>query len=275
MVINDILNFYEEVKDDLKSQNTSSVRIKIIISLSKGPKRSKDLKKLTGMQTSTILHGINELEKQDLVLKEGDNFLLSEIGRIMALKLIDMIKTSVSLKKFRKLWINHEIDHIPQELLREIGNLSNSQLIESNNTDVFKTHGTHINIISESKEIKGVSPIFYPNYVKTFKVVTNKDVNVELILTKRILQKTIESLISTDLNDFKTLVTENKLKIWELEEEVKVAFTVTDKFMMLGLFSVKEMYDSTKLLVSDDEDSIAWGNKLFEHYHKQATRFKF
>lgn len=274
LLIEDILNFYDEVEDDLKSQNTSSVRVKIMIGLSEGPKKTSELSKLTGINSSQILHGTNELEKQDMILKEGNIFFLSEIGRIMTLKLIDMVKVSVALKKFRKLWLNHEIDDIPQDLLREIGNLSNSQLVESNNIDVFKTHGIHIDILLESKEIKGVSPIFYPSYIETFKTIANKGVNAELILTDSVLKKTIESLSSNDLNDLKILLHKNKLKIWELKKKVKVAFTVTDKFMMLGLFSIEDMYDSSKLLISDYEDAITWGNKLFEHFQKQANEFK-
>ena len=272
MHITDILNFYEEVKDDLKSQSTSSVRTKIMISLSEGPKKTKDLNKLTGMRSSTILHGINELEKQELVLREGDSFFLSEIGEIMALKLIDMIRTSVSLKKIQKLLFNHRIEDIPQELLMNIGDLSNSKLIEADNIDIFKVHGTHIQILLDSKEIKGVSPIFYPQYIETFNIITNKNINVELILTEAILKKTIESLDSEGLAEFKKLLSENKLKIWEIKEDIKVAFTVTDKSMTLGLFSINGMYDSTAILVSDHDDAITWGNKLFDHYLKKAQR---
>ena len=272
MHITDILNFYEEVKDDLKSQSTSSVRTKIMISLSEGPKKTKDLNKLTGMRSSTILHGINELEKQELVLREGDSFFLSEIGEIMALKLIDMIRTSVSLKKIQKLLFNHRIEDIPQELLMNIGDLSNSKLIEADNIDIFKVHGTHIQILLDSKEIKGVSPIFYPQYIETFNIITNKNINVELILTEAILKKTIESLDSEGLAEFKKLLSENKLKIWEIKEDIKVAFTVTDKFMTMGFFLINGLYDSTKNLVSDHDDAITWGNKLFEYYRNQSNK---
>jgi len=273
MHINDILNFYEDVKDNLKSQSTSSVRTKIMISLNEGPKKSRDLKELTGMQSSTILHGINELEKQDLVLREGDTFFLSEIGKIMTLKSIDMIRTSVSLKKFQKLLINHEIDDIPSELLMNIGDLSNSTLIESDNIDVFKVHGTHMSIILNSKKIRGVSPIFYPDYPETFKNIIEKDINVELILTNGVFKKTLGSLDSQSLEKFKKLVLEKKLKIW-VKDDIKVALTVTDTFMTMGFFSVNGMYDTARNLVSNHSDALAWGNKLFEYYRQQANKFE-
>jgi len=271
MHINNILNFYEEVKDDLKSQSTSSVRIKIMISLSEGPKKTKDLKELTGMQSSTILHGINELEKQDLVSREGDKFFLTEIGKIMVLKLIDMVKTSISLKKFQKLWLNHEIDNIPLDLLMDIGNLSNSQLITSDNIDVFKIHENFVNILLQSKEIKGVSPIFHGDYIDLFKNLAENNVKIELILTKDILNATISSLGEENL---KEILNTDNFTIWQLDDEIKIAFTITDKFLSLGLFLKKGTYDSSRDLISDNHDAIIWGNKLFDYYRQQADKFE-
>ncbi len=274
MAIKDVLNCYEEIKDDLKFQSTSSVRTKILISLSEGPKKTGELKELTGMRSSTILHGISELEKQDMVLRESDTFFLSEIGKIMALKSADMIKTSVSLKKFQRLWLNHEIDFIPQDLLRDIGDLSNSQLVESDNTDVFKTHGTHIEMMLSSKEVKGVSPIFYPDYIDTIAKTIKNGAEVELVLTEEVLKKTIDSHDLNGLEEFKKLTSENRIKVWKLKGNTKVAFTITDKFIVLGLFSIEGMYDSSRLLVSNHEDAIKWCKRLFEHYRQQAEIFK-
>ena len=271
MYITDILNCYEEVKDDIKFQSTSSVRTKIMISLSEGPNKTKELRELTGIPASTLLHGINELEKQELIIKEGDNFSLSEIGKIMALKLIDTIRASVSLKKLQKLLFNHEIKDIPHNLLMDIGHLSNSQLIEADNIDIFKVHGTHLEIVLDSKKVRGISPIFYPNYPETFKKIIESDINVELILTSDVLKKTLQSA-NADEKDLKELIETGNLNLWTLDKDIKVAFTVTDKFMTMGFFSVNGMYDPNRNLVSNDSDALTWGNRLFEYYCQQADK---
>ncbi len=272
MSVADILNYYEDVKEDLKFQGISSVRIKIMVSLSDGSKKTKDLRELTGIPASTILHGINELEKQKLISRKGDDFFLSEVGIISAFKLIDMIRTHIVLKNTNKLWLNHDIKAIPKNLLVRIGDLSNSKLIEVESDHMFKTHEIHTHVVINSKEIKGVSPIFYPDYTENFMKLLKNNVDVKLVLTESVLKKTIESLNHSDLNEFKRLLSENKLKIWEIKEDVKVAFTITDKAMTLGLFSVNGMYDCNKILVSDHEDSITWGNDLFDYYIKKAIK---
>lgn len=274
MNIKDTIKFYEEVKDNLKFHGISSVRVKIMIGLSEGPKKTKHLRNLIGIQSSTILHGINELEKQKLVSRDGDNYYLSEIGKVMALKLVDMIRTLISLKKFQNLWLNHEIDSIPQDLLKDIGYLSNLNLVESDNIDVFKPHGEYMQVLLRSKKIKGVSPILYPDYIDTFKNMIENGIGVELVLTSAILRKTMKSLNPQDLAYLKKVLSEEMLKIWEIKEDVKVALTITDKFTVLGLFFLNGTYDSTRLLIGDQDDAVIWSNKLFEYYRKQADKFK-
>ncbi|MEN6291032.1 MAG: transcriptional regulator FilR1 domain-containing protein [Methanobacterium sp.] len=272
MNINDILNYYEDVKEDLKFQGISSVRIKIMISLSEGPKKTKDLRELTGIPASTLLHGINELEKQKLISRKGDDFFLSEIGFISTLKLVDAIKTRRLFKNTKKLWLNHDIESIPQNLLMKIGDLSSSNLIEDEPDDMFHSHRIYLQIVSNSKEIKGISPIFYPDYTETFARLIKENVDVELILTEEILTKTINSLNSEDLSEFKRLLSKNKLKIWEIKEDIKIAFTVTDNSMILGLFSADGIYDPNLILVSDHNDAITWGSKLFDYHKKKSQK---
>jgi predicted transcriptional regulator len=274
MNITDILKYYEEVKNDLTFQNTSSVQTKIMIYLSEGSKNIEDLTKLAKIKSSIILNGINGLEKENLVLSKRNYYYLSKIGVKVTSELIDMIKTIVVLKNNQKLWLNHEVESIPYDLLMEIGNLSNSKLIEIENNDISKTHRKHTQIVLNAEKIKGVSPIFYLDYIETFNNVLDKNINVELILTEEVLKKTIESHNSKSLEKFKKSILEEKLKIWKIQENVKVAFTVTDKSITLGLFSKKGIYDSTKVLVSDHKDAIMWGNELFEYYLKRAQKIE-
>jgi Predicted transcriptional regulator len=267
MNIDDILNCYELIKEDLKFQGISSVRIKIMISLSEGPKKTRDLRELTGIPSSTLIHGINELEKQKLISRKGDDYFLSEIGFISTLKLSEMIKTRILFKNTPKLWLDHDIDFIPHDLLMKIGDLSTSKLIENEPGDMFEPHKTRLQMVSSSK-IKGIYSV-YPDYTETSKNIIENN-NAELILTEEILKKIIKSLNQEDLSEFKRLILEKKLKIWETKENIKVAFTVTDNSLALCLFSVDGIYDPNLILVSDGEDAVKWGNKLFEYYQKRS-----
>jgi predicted transcriptional regulator len=269
----DIMGVYDSIKDDLKFYGISGVRMKIILSLMDGPKKTRHLRELIGIQSSTILHGINELEKQKIVSRNVDNYYLSEIGQILALKLEDMIKTLVTIRNNQKLWLNHEIEGIPHDLLMRIGDLSNSNIIESNNTDIFRIHNMFIETIKQAEEIKGISPFFHPDFTEEFLNLMNKGVKVELIITDEILKELIKSFHKSSLKDFIKLVSKGNLNLWILNE-VKLALTVTDKHLSLGLYTKNGGYDPLIDLVSEDYDAIEWGNTLFKYYRKKSDKIE-
>lgn len=273
MSIKDDLNTYERVKEFLKFHAISAVRLKIMIILFYGSQRTKDLRVLTKIESSSISHAIKHLEKEGIVLRKGDYFYLSELGEILVPQLVSTIKMQYVLKKYQKLWLDHTIEAIPQNLLMSIGDLSYSQFLESEPTDIHKTHEKHIQVVKDSKELKGVSPIFYPIYTEVFTSIIENGVKVELILTDEVLKRTLNSQ-EQGIEDMKKLSKTGNLTIWKIED-AKVAFTVTDKLMTLGLFLSNGMYDSNRLLVSDHMDSLAWADKLFEHYRQKAEKFEF
>ncbi|HML05281.1 MAG TPA: transcriptional regulator FilR1 domain-containing protein [Methanobacterium sp.] len=272
MSIKDDLNTYENVKEFLKFHAISAVRLKIMIILFHGPQRTKELKGLTGVESSSISHAIKNLEKEGIVSRKGDYFYLSELGEILVPQLASIIKTQYVLKKFQRLWLDHTTEAIPQDLLMNIGDLSYSQFLESEPTDIYKTHEKHIQVVKGSKELKGVSPIFYPIYTEVFNSIIENGVKVELILTDEVLKRTLNSQ-EHGIEDMKKLLSTGNLTIWKIKD-AKVAFTVTDKLMTLGLFLSNGMYDSNRLLVSDHNDSLAWANKLFEYYRQKAEKFE-
>ena len=275
MSFEDNLRFYEEIKDDLKFYGVSSVRMEILLSLRDGPKKTKQLRELTEFQSSTIIHSIYELEKQNVVLKKGDNYYLSEIGQILALKLVQITKTLDVVTKFRNLWLNHEISDIPTDLLMNIGNLSDSKLIEANNADITKAHTIFTDIVLKSQNIRGVSTVFHPDFTNIFEeVLKNEEVEVELILSDAVLKETIKSINPKNLRNFLKLNSNGNLHIWALKEEVRVAFTVTEKYLSLGFYTKDGVYDAYRDLISESTDAIKWANDLFEYYRKKSDKIE-
>ena len=269
-----LLKIYDEVKDDLKFISSSRVRAKIIISLTGGTAGLKDLKEDLALDTTNILHAIKQLEKQDLIFKQKDNYFLTPTGIIMGLKLVDTIKTISTVQKYKKLWLDHEIVDIPENMLLRMGELYASTLVESEVTDIFKPLENYSQILSESKTIRGISPIFNPDFIDAFKILVKSGKEVELILAPQIIKEMMNIMDPASLMELAGLVSREKLKIWTMDQDIKVAFTVTDKFISLGLFSNNGEYDTTKDLVSDHPDAVTWGNSLFEYYRDKSHAFK-
>ncbi|MCW7076266.1 MAG: winged helix-turn-helix domain-containing protein [Candidatus Syntrophoarchaeum sp.] len=256
------------VQSTLQLVACSALRRNLIINLSEGNKSLRDLREKLGISSTTAIHALRDLEKGNIVLQdEGRNYGLTRIGEIVASNLINFTNALDVLKKHESFWLEHDISGIPEHLLGKIGCLSDSIVVKADATDIFKVYSNFVDILQNAREVMGVSAMFVPDYPLIFQELLEKGVSVQLILTKKVLEKIDQKIL-------KSLVENNssKLELYVIEEDLKVAFTVTDYCLSFGLFSPDGTYDWNKDLISYDKEAIEWGKKLFEWYLKQTER---
>ena len=247
----------------------SDIRKNILITLNHKAKSLGDLRDELNISSTTAIHALRELEKNRLTFQDTNkNYALTNIGTIVALKLLDFNDAIEVMKKHESFWIEHDLTGIPEHMMEKIGWLKGSTLIEDTSTDIFKVHTNFIKLLTNAREIKGVSSIFVPEYFNLFQdLIINKKVDVELILTKDVVDKLDESTLNKIFED-ETL----KLKLYITKQNTKAAFTVTDYFVSMGLFHSNGTYDYNRDLVSYDKKGIEWGRGLFEWYLQQSEK---
>lgn len=260
------------ISDILRIAVCSDLRKNILIALNDGNKPLGDLRDELGVSSTTAIHALRDLEKSKLIFQDKEkNYALTNIGRIMALELRDFSDVAETLNKLERFWLDHDLSGIPVNLKKKIGCLKESDVIQINPLDIIKTHDSYIDFIKEAKWIKGVSPIFSSDYPGLFKKLVEKDVNTQLILTDAVVRKSIDAI---GKKDFKDLLENYHLELFIIDDDLKVAFTVSDNFFSLGLFTNEMLYDTSHDLISKDEKAILWGVELFEFYKKNTKRFK-
>ena len=270
MDIIDTLNRYEDIKGDIKFVTTSSVRTKIILSLNRGNKDLNTLKNELKLESSAALHALKKLESQNIIIKKENEYSLSSFGRLYAVKSEHLFKSFYTIKKCEKIWLDHWITGIPKKLLKEVKCLNNSFLVESTPTDIIKPHSHYAKLVTKAHKIKCISPIFYYPHIDIYKNALDRDADVKLILTPLILTKMIET---AGMGILKQILSSENFKLYRIDEDVKIVFTVTENFLSLGLFSTEGLYDATMNLISYDVDAIEWGNKLFNYYLNRTRKF--
>ncbi len=269
MDILDTLNHYEDVKSDIKFVTTSSVRTNIILSLNEGDKDLNTLKNELNLESSAALHALKKLKGQNIIIKKENEYSLSSLGKLYAVKSENLFKSFYTIKKYEKIWLDHWINGIPKNLLKEIKCLNNSFLVESTPTDIIRPHSYYTELINRAHKIKGISPIFYYPYVDIYKNALKRNANVDLILTPLILDKMVETAGTKILRD---ILSSNDFNLYKIDEDIKIAITVTENFLSIGLFSTEGLYDATINLISYDAGAIKWGNKLFKYYLDKAKQ---
>jgi len=264
-----MMNQNDKYQDIHRLAVCSDLRRNILYNLFEGNRSLGKLRDSLNISATTAIHALRDLEKGNLTYQDKNkNYALTNIGRIIAMKLRNFGNAAEVLNKHERFWLEHDMSGIPDQLLDKIEWLHGSNLTEDTATDIFKVHTNFINLLSRAKKIRGISSIFVPEFMTLFSdLIINKKVDVELILTKEVIEKIDETIINNIISD------ENlKFKLYITKEETKAAFTVTDYFFSLGLYHINGNYDYNRDLVSYERKGIDWGEKLFEWYLQRAER---
>ncbi len=256
------------IHDRIRLAICSELRRKILVALMDGKKALSELRKTLEVSSTTAIHALRDLEKNKLIFEdEKRNYGLTKIGEIIALKIVDFVDAVDVLQKHEEFWLTHDLSGIPPHLMERVGWLRNSNVVKIDVLDIIKAHTTYISFIEKAKWIKGVSSIYSPDYPMVFEELVKKNVDTHLILNGSVWEKVIEAV---SFEDIKNQLSKGCLKIFTTEGDVKVAFTVTNAFLSLGLFTPDGTYDNTSDLISTDNNSVNWGVELFEYYQKKA-----
>ena len=229
-----------------------------------------ELRESTGASSTAAIHALRELEKERLTLQDGGrNYLLTSSGKIVALHLESFVRTVDVITQFGQFWLGHDLSGVPDDFLKSIGFLQESQILTSTPTDVFRAFSIFIKLLEEAKVISGVFPAFTPDLLDTFAALTAKGIQIELVVTREVLDTVLELI---DRSALKNELKQN-LKLRVIEENPKTALTVTDYFLMLGLFRFDGSYDYSDELLNYSEQGIDWGRGLFNHYVSASQEF--
>jgi len=269
MEYNSTIDLYGEVQEDIRFIIASDVRMKIILCLDDGSKNLKLLTQKIGFSPSTISHENRKLEEKRIIFKKGRFFHLSPIGKIILIKLINLLKSKSLINNNQEFFLNHNIDCIPDNFLYEIESLYGSCVLESTAKNIFYPQKSLYEFLRNSIKIKGVYPIFFPNQLNLFKQLLKNDVEIQLILTDEILDHLIDTI---GRNSLKKALSEQNLILWRTEEDLKINLVLSENFLSLALFFKNGSYDSSSILICEQISAIEWGDKLFNHYLKSAEK---
>jgi len=235
-------------------------------------KKLSDLKGNIDTTETTILHVLKEFEKLDLTIKNAGVYSLSSLGRIEAQISRDTHTATQALEKFKSFWLNHDVQPIPPHLMSKLGMLHEATIIKSETSELGKVHNTFVKILMNAKRILGISPIFHPDYVGIFKNMLNLGGNIDLIVTDEVFNRTFEAAITSGEGElFQKFMVDGHLNIY-LIDNIKIALTVTDNSLSLGLFNLNGEYDYSTDLLATDPAALIWGDEVFAHYLKQAKK---
>jgi len=261
-----------EIFTNIKHILSSTLRTRLLICLFLGKKDLKSLRNDLGKPSTSILHGMKELDKLNLIKKEKKFYGLSSNGTILAMNIIKLIQNIYSINNNSLFWESHYIKDIPYESLKKIHLIQNAKSIRSSDSDLAKTSKEYVNLVSKSKDIKVLLPIFSSIHIEALLKSLNDGANLELIVNKNILEfirnndygKKFSLFIKDNINE------DHSLKLWELSKDFKLFLSSCNNFLSLGLFSDDGYYDDSIMLLDSTKEGINWGIEVFDYYKEYS-----
>ncbi len=249
---------------------SSDKRKRLLQLLQDGPKTIGEITSALDFTTTGMLPQIRILEERNLVKQENKKYVLTEIGKAIVKHLEPLLKTVDVIEKQEDFWQEHDAGAIPSRLLIKVGELGNTQIIQSGIEDIYEPHKEFLKNIEKSKKVMGISPIFHPVYPAFFLGAAEKKINISLILTRKVFDK-----IDKEHHDILARGLRFKnASLYISDVDIRLACVVTDVFFSISLFYKNGVFDSRKDLVSFDDSALAWGEELFNFYMERSQKIE-
>jgi predicted transcriptional regulator len=265
------LEVFERHDKAIQSIYGSRLMIQILLSVEDGGTPLSTLRNITGSTSQALIPKIRKLESLSLVESRGPGYAPTTIGKIVAQKIGDFSLTMGTVTTHLTFWKDHDISTLPQPLLERIGDLLNSEIVYDTGTDIMHVYYRFLQLLSEAKEIAGVSAIMNPGLAEMLGQRIIEGVPVDLLVnpaTVELLQR--EPYLSLS----GILLGHENFRLWVTERPIGYGLTVTDSAISIGFYKRDApIYDSSTDLFSRDAAAISWGRTLFDKLREEAVLF--
>lgn len=247
--------------------SASDKRRNLLILLNSGPQEWDDIKRILNVTSTGMLPQIKILEEEHLIERDGRRFSLTPMGKVLATHLEPLLKTMEIFDRNRKFWGEHNLGVLPPELLLDIREIGNYQILETADEEIFGI-SEFLNNIFRAKMIKGISHTVHPKFPDFFLNLAKKGVPMSLILTPgvfKIIREKYGDVLEEGLK-YKTST------VYVSRKDIKFSYIITDSYFSLSLFYNNGVFDSKHDVVSYDTSALAWGERVFSCYLKDAEK---
>ena len=257
------LKIFNSYQDGIQKLFRSRLLLQILISLGEGAKTLTELREVTDATSQTVLPKIRYLE--------DDAYNLTPQGNVISSQVQSQIRTAFLFSKNPKFWSSHYLEALPAPFLRDIGDLCNSMVVETSNTDIFYVLECFYGMIEDAERISIVSSFMSHNHADALIAKVKEGVPVEMVVNTEIAQELRKEPF---LSKIKQIAGYNHFRVYIAPMPLSIGLTVTDATLSFGMCRNDDFkYDITSDLIGTDSPALAWGERLFSYYREISKEF--
>lgn len=248
----------------------SEKRKDLLLLLEEKPRSIDEILDMLQISRVSLLPHIKKLKEEGLILQQGDIYSLSIIGSILVRKASPLLDTASTFEDNDYYWGQRKLDSIPFHLLKRIGDLKGSQLLEPGLTHGFDMFPELIDHFTGSSKVMLLLSFFHPLVPSSSLELTKKNVQVQLLFSRDSFNR-----FSGDFRDTgeKILAKKNSTVFvyTGLPLEIPALLAISDSVLLLGLFNKKGRFEG-QYLRGFEPRALAWGRELFEYCKDKSEK---
>lgn len=258
---------YETIEKDVKFLPKSLIRLKILNILYENPMDMRDMKHKTTLNYSAISTNMHTLEVNGYIYMKNNQYFLSNTMKLQMDNLIKLDNLMNLLEIISPIINGHRVKSIPRDSVENIHHLDNIELIESNGFNVYKTYEFIEKSILNAKSVNAILPFSYHEFNTLFNRLLSKRININLLIPEDIKDILLKNLDASKSN--------LRINFFNGDEAAPFLLICTDEKVILGFFKDDGTYDQNRILTSEDNECIYWGNELFENFKKENIKSEY
>ncbi len=249
---------------------SSEKREKLLNILRSGPKTLQEIRAFLDVTSSGIIPEIRKMEEKNLVNQMNREYVLTEIGEVVAESLLQLESILQIFNMNAKFWNEHNISCIPREFRTRLNELGNYEIIRSTPNDILKPEKEYLKNLLNARWMKAVSPVLHPDYPEYVINLADRGVPVSVIVTRELLGTLMEKYN----DEMKKGLKYENTDIMVLDENIGISFSVTDFFLSMRLFLKDGNYDFYQNILSFDKSAIRWGEDMFNYFLTRSKKVR-
>lgn len=240
----------------------SEKRRDILLLIQKKQGSFEEISGLLDISPISLRIQIKKLLDSGLLEKERGEYKLSD----MAVPIVENLKELMDLLAFFEknidYWKKHDLNPIPDFLLRRLEELDRFELVETDESHVFEIPQSVVENLRTSEEIFAFFSCMHPEIPSLYSEIARKGLKLSLCVTEPIAER----LLKDWPVEMQILLGVENTKIFVCSRDVNLpVFVVTDRFMAIEL-SQNNGRPGGQLITCTGDRALHWGKELYNYY---------
>lgn len=244
----------------------SEKRRDILLLIQKKQGSFEEIAALIDISPISLKIQIKKLLDSGLLEEEREEYKLSD----MAVPIVENLRELIDLLAFFErnidYWKKHDLNPIPDFLLRRLEELDQFELIEPDEAHIFEIPQRVMKNLRISEEIFAFFSCMHPEIPSLYSEFARKGMKLTLCVTEPVAER----LLKNCPVEMKTLLGAENTKIFVCSRDVNLpAFVVTERFMAIELSQNNGRLDG-QLITCTGDRALYWGRELYKYYEEAS-----